>query len=301
MSAEISVKEKLKILKSWFRENPNLPEKIDTTLLKRFLKCMNGDLEETKKIIQHNYLLRNKTPQIFIDRNPDDEATQKSYFDVEMVPLPGLTPDNYKVLCFRLINKDPKTQNSIEESKAFFMMTDTRFTYNDLTENFNEVSSTESAKDEDCDIDDDMSSLSSGEIHIVDIANYTLRHIANMSLMVMRAYMNFLQEAYPVRLKAMHIINCPTHVNRMVTITKPFIREEVFNMTHFHTKGLDTLYEHVPRDMLPVDYGGKAGSLADITADWWKIVHSKKSYLMDPKHWKINKTEEQPSSRWSLW
>lgn len=28
MSAEISVKEKLKLLKTWFRENPNLPEEI---------------------------------------------------------------------------------------------------------------------------------------------------------------------------------------------------------------------------------------------------------------------------------
>ncbi|XP_005188110.1 alpha-tocopherol transfer protein [Musca domestica] len=301
MSAEISVKEKLKLLKTWFRENPNLPEEIDPTLLKRFFKCMNGDLEETKKLVEHNYLLRNKTPQIFIDRNPDDEATKKSFFDVEMVPLPGLTPENYKVLCFRMVNKDPKTQNSIEESKAFFMMTDTRFTFDDVTDKFLDVAPNSATTDDDKDcIDDDMSSLSNGEIHIVDIANYTLRHIANMSLMVMRAYMNFLQEAYPVRLKAMHIINCPTHVNRMVTITKPFIREEVFNMTHFHTKGLDSLFEHVPRDILPLDYGGNARSLADISADWWKIIQSKKTYLMDPRHWKVNKTEE-PASRWSLW
>ncbi|XP_061392296.1 alpha-tocopherol transfer protein-like, partial [Musca vetustissima] len=248
----------------------------DVTLLKRFLKCMNYDVEETKKLLERNYFLRNKTPQIFIDRNPEDEVTRKSFLNVEMVPLPGLTADNYKVLCFRLINKDAKAQNNIEESKAFFMMTDTRFTFDDVTDNFSVTPPppTETATDDE-DIDDDMSKLSNGEIHIVDIANYTLRHIANMSLMVMRAYMNFLQEAYPVRLKAMHIINCPAQVNHMVRITKPFIREEVFNMTHFHTKGLETLYEQVPRDILPLDYGGNARSLAEISSDWWKIINNK--------------------------
>lgn len=107
------------------------------------------------------------------------------------------------------------------------MMTDVRFAFNDITENYDKTDTDESATD---DNEDDLSSLANGEIHIVDIANYTLRHIASMSLMVMRTYMNYLQEAYPVRLKAMHIINCPTHLNRMVAITRPFIREEVFKM-----------------------------------------------------------------------
>ncbi|XP_075157167.1 alpha-tocopherol transfer protein-like [Haematobia irritans] len=303
MGSELSVKEKLKALKIWFRENPNLPEEIDTTYLKRFLKCMGGDVEETKKLLEHNYLLRSKSPHIFSERDPCDEATKKSYFDVQMVPLPGLTIDNYKVLCFRLVNKDARTQNSIEESKCFFMMTDARFTYNDHQRNYDNISSNgngnNDADDGYDDDDDDMATLANGEIHIVDIANYTLRHLASMSLMVMRTYMNYLQEAYPVRLKTMHIINCPTQLHRMVAITRPFIREDVFNLIHFHTDGFETLYEHVPRDMLPVDYGGTARSLADITAQWWEIVKKNRAYLMDPKFWKVDKPETR--NRWTLW
>lgn len=68
---------------------------------------------------------------------------------------------------------------------------------------------------------------------------------------------------------------------------------------HFHTDGLEGLYDQVPRDMLPADYGGKARSLADITTEWWNIVYKKRAYLMDPKYWKVDKTETR--SRWSLW
>lgn len=105
-------------------------------------------------------------------------------------------------------------------------MTDARLTFSDLDD---DLQTEEEVKD--------MDLLASGEIHILDIANYTLRHIASMSLTTMRTYNNFLLHAYPVRLKALHIINCPTSLNRMVAIMRPFIPDEVFKMVskgHFN-------------------------------------------------------------------
>lgn len=46
-------------------------------VLLRFLKCMNYDVQQTKKLIELNYSLRNKNPNIFMDRNMDDEMTAK--------------------------------------------------------------------------------------------------------------------------------------------------------------------------------------------------------------------------------
>ncbi|KAM7348551.1 alpha-tocopherol transfer protein-like [Cochliomyia hominivorax] len=287
-SDKIILNEKLEHLKQWFKENPKLPAEINPTLLKRFLKCMNYDIEDTKQLMELNYQLRNKNPHIFLNRDPNNELTHKSFQTVDMVPLPGLTSDNYKILCFRLTEKDVKMQNSIEESKAFFLMTDVRFIYSDLEENFNDDSEI-----------DDMETLANGEIHIVDIGNYTLRHMASMSLMTMRTYMNFLQHAYPVRLKAMHVINCPTFLNRMVAITRPFIHEDVFKMIHFHTNGIESLYEHVPRDMLPLEYGGKAESLSVIKTKWWNVMLKNRDYLVDSNQWIIAKSETK--SGWLWW
>ncbi|XP_037935155.1 alpha-tocopherol transfer protein-like [Teleopsis dalmanni] len=281
---------KLNELQKWFQDNPKLPQEIDRYLLKRFLKCMYTDVEETKKLIEINYSQRSKNPHIFIDRDPDDEAVKQIREVTDIVALPGLTPDRCKILCYRLVDHDANKMNSIAECKQFFMLSDTRFTMNDLDIE-ESLSKTNNGSDTELD------NMADGDIQIVDISGYTMRHIYKVSISTMRMHMKFLQEAYPVRLRAMHIINCPSYLNKLIAVLKPFIREDVYKLIHFHTTGLDTLYEHVPRDMLPEEFGGSAGKLADIKAKWTERVQEKKGYLMDERQWKVEQVES--SSRWS--
>lgn len=51
----------------------------DRVLLERFYLCMHKDVEETKKLIEVNYAIRNKAPHIFIDRDPTDEDSRKTF------------------------------------------------------------------------------------------------------------------------------------------------------------------------------------------------------------------------------
>lgn len=48
-------------------------------LLRRFYQCMYGDVEETKKLIEVNYALRNKHPHLFIKRDPLDEDSRRTF------------------------------------------------------------------------------------------------------------------------------------------------------------------------------------------------------------------------------
>lgn len=179
-------------------------------------------------------------------------------------------------------------RNSQEESKIFFMMADARFTEIDTKTDAGQDHGQPSRVN-----DDD---IAEGDVQIVDINGYTMRHLAYISIFVLRVYMKFVQEAYPSRLRAVHIINCPSFLDRMMAMMKPFIREEVFQMVctshsaspghlynsryakfqiKYHTEGLDSLYEVVPRDMLPVEYGGKAGTIAEIKAHWMRVLKEK--------------------------
>lgn len=38
---------------------------------------------------------------------------------------------------------------------------------------------------------------------------------------------------------------------------------------------MESLYEVVPKDMLPVEYGGKAGTVAEIKQKWMQIMRDK--------------------------
>jgi len=113
----------------------------------------------------------------------------------------------------------------VEETKIFFMMSDARFTMPDVERG------TESGKDYVLDEAD----IAQGDVQIVDIEGYTIRHLAYVSIFVLRIYMKFLQEAYPSRLQAMHVINCPSYLDRLISMMSPFLREEVRNMVTENT------------------------------------------------------------------
>lgn len=45
---------------------------------------------------------------------------------------------------------------------------------------------------------------------------------------------------------------------------------------HFHTTGIETLYEHVPKELLPEEYGGLAGKLSDLKEEFMKFMVKKR-------------------------
>lgn len=76
----------------------------------------------------------------------------------------------------------------------------------------------------------DKNVLSDGEIPIFDMAGFSLRHLTKLVLSSMRIYMKYTQEAHPVRLKQIHVINCSSYLDRILSIVKPFIKSEVFKL-----------------------------------------------------------------------
>lgn len=44
---------------------------------------------------------------------------------------------------------------------------------------------------------------------------------------------------------------------------------------------MESLYEHVPKQYLPTEYGGEAGSIEKIREDWEKKIISHHSFFQD--------------------
>uniref|UniRef100_A0A1A9VSE1 CRAL-TRIO domain-containing protein n=1 Tax=Glossina austeni TaxID=7395 RepID=A0A1A9VSE1_GLOAU len=238
----------------------------DRLLLKRFYQCMYENVEDAQKLIEINYLIRNSYPHIFLKRDPNDASSRQTFEYADMVPLPGLTKEKYKITFFRLNDPDPKKMNHTEDTKGYIMVTDCRFCSPDL-------------------LNDD--SLSEGEVQIFDMTGFSLKHAARFSMSSLRIYMKFLHQAFPVRIKCIHMINCPPYLDRLISVVRPFISKEVFKLIYFHTASIDTLYEHVPRELLPDEYGGSAGKLSDLKAQFMQVMSDKRDYLMDPNYWKV--------------
>lgn len=70
-----------------------------------------------------------------------------------------------------------------------------------------------------------------------------------------------------------------------MALVRPFLKKELFDVMHFHTSGYESLYEHVPKNLLPIEYGGNAGNIDDIYDEWLEVMQKHREYLNDDLNW----------------
>ena len=111
------------------------------------------------------------------------------------------------------------------------------------------------------------------------------------------------QEGSPLRQKGFHYINTPTGFETVFNMFKSFMSEKnrervgipilsilislltgfVFQslQLYVHGSNLEKLYQHIPKRLLPKEYGGEGDSLKDITANWEKKILSYREYFLE--------------------
>lgn len=97
-----------------------------------------------------------------------------------------------------------------------------------------------------------------GDVYILDASVATPTHFAKFTPSLVKKFLVCVQEAYPVKLKEVHVVNISPIVDTIVSFAKPLLNEKIRNRIFLHSD-LKTLYEYVPREMLPSEYGGDAG------------------------------------------
>lgn len=165
-------------------------------------------------------------------------------YSSDMVPLLSTTPENYKVSIFRLIEDDFDDIEFNDVIKTFFIMSDVRL------------------------ITPDLKTLSDGEIPIFDLARVSYRHLSKVVLSTVRLYLKYTQEAHPVQVKQIHILNCTPIMDRIMGFMRPFMKTEVAKMINFHSAGFEKLHQFVPKDILPQEYDGNAGPIEEMKKIW---------------------------------
>lgn len=188
-----------------------------------------------------------------------------------MNPLFQRTKDNNKVIVYQLLNDDASKVVFNDCVKTFFLAADFIHTMpiGNLTE------------------------LENGDVIIFDMKNLTFRHLTKIVISTLRLFFKYLQDAFPVRIVQLHVINCTPVLNKAMMCIRPFIYAKLYNALKFHNVGsYDSLYEYVPREILPVDYGGDGESMAELKKYWMNELHTRSDVLMDDQYFKIT---DEPS------
>ncbi|XP_045770616.1 alpha-tocopherol transfer protein-like [Maniola jurtina] len=245
----------LAAIKEWLRKEPHLPDEWEDNPLMTFLRGSSFSLEKCKRKLDMYFTMRAACPEFFTNRDatsPELREVLKS--KLQGPPLPGLTPNGRRVTICRGLYPGLDSQQITDTFKLALMIGDIR-----LVEEIVGVA---------------------GDIYVLDGAVLGPSLLAKLSPSVIKKFMICVQEAYPVKLKEVHIINTSPVVERFVNFVKPFLKEKIRKRIFIH-KELKDLYKYIPQEMLPNEYGGEIGSMDDLQAKWTqKLIEYREWFKM---------------------
>ncbi|XP_011163312.2 alpha-tocopherol transfer protein-like [Solenopsis invicta] len=234
----------LQMLKDWMDKQPHLPQ-IEMLYFVMFLHSNYYRIEPTKKTIDNFFTIRTHLPEIFSNRDPIAWKDLRQAFSIiAAVPLEEKTKEKYIMTLVKFLDTNPSKFNYLECAKYLFMT---------------------------CEVQNVVHGTSAGQIVILDAAGFSFSHLASFNLVILKKILFYIQEAAPVRLKAIHILNTMPVVDALVNLVKPFMKKELMNILHFHSS-METVKKFLPIEGLPNEYGGKAGSTEEITAKHIKLL-----------------------------
>lgn len=228
-------KEDIDGLRSWAEKQPHLPEISELQYILFLQSCYYSN-EQAKSAIENYFTVRTLCKDMFSDENPKDPGIQMA-LDVGLVAfLPKLAPSGYKVIFMKLLDTNPDRYIYIDQCKMFDMIVNLAMNLQGTNEG----------------------------LHIVfDFEGSSFAHLLRINPSISKKHLFYVQEALPVRLKDIHIINAPSWIDKALAIFKPFIKKELFDMINIHSS-MESFYKIVPQEMLPKDFGGSAGSCNEL-------------------------------------
>ncbi|XP_050525620.1 alpha-tocopherol transfer protein-like [Daktulosphaira vitifoliae] len=268
LNENIATRDKdLEHIKEWLRLQPHLPKFQDDARIMTFLRGCKFSLEKTKRKLDMYFTMRAAVPEFFNNRDPLLPEIKEIMKIVNLPPLPGLTPDGRRVVIMNGIDIAQPNFSVADGMKVVLMIGDIR-----LKEEHTGVA---------------------GDVYIFDASVATpsnfANHFAKFTPALIKKFLICVQEAYPVKLKEVHVINVSPMVDTIINFVKPFLKEKIRNRIHVHSS-MESLNKFVPKDMLPEEYGGLAGPMSEINKQWYEKLVTYKDWFKEQESVKADES-----------
>lgn len=147
-----------------------------------------------------------------------------------------------------------------------------------------------------------------GCIQILDMSDFSTAHVLQMTPTVIKKMTVFAEDAAPIRLKAIHIINTPKGFDKVFNVLKPLMpvkQQErvgfyshlfrfclnIILLLHFqmfvHASNYKTLYDHIPQKYLPQELGGENGSIESISKEQMEHFSNHHAYFLEDHIYRV--------------
>ncbi|KAG7300224.1 hypothetical protein JYU34_015787 [Plutella xylostella] len=279
------VQRQLAELKQWVAGQPQLPNDLGDNLLTRFLHSCYYDLERAKTAINLFCTIRLNSPELLNNRDPESEKIQKTLKIVNLAQLK--ISGNRNLWIWQLNDPGLERYDYVQDARLFFLSTDAWL--------LNETH------------------LEDADVVLMDVKDISLKFLAKFNVSVARKLSKYQEEAMPIRLKQIHLVNAPPFIDKIHALMKPFMKQAHIDMVdgheierlstfslhlktdtgpglnssiHFHSPKSETLFNFIDKEELPDEYGGTGGKMADHMKRVLEVIHQKREFLIKDNLWK---------------
>ncbi|XP_058499419.1 alpha-tocopherol transfer protein-like [Solea solea] len=224
------------------KEQPNLRTRLDDAFLLRFLRARKFDYDRALQLLLNYHAGRKAWPEVFQDLKP---STVKHVLDLGFLTvLPRPDPNGRYILCLRPGRWKPNDYPFVDNVRAIYLTLEKLIQPEETQVN--------------------------GIVILADYTGVGMSQASNPGPFLAKKVVSILQDGFPIRIKAVNIINEPRIFKGIFAIIKPFLKEKMAERYVLHGSDLRSLHRNIPAMVLPEEYGGTAGQL-DMSA-WSRLL-----------------------------
>ncbi|TRZ17305.1 hypothetical protein HGM15179_009801 [Zosterops borbonicus] len=234
------------------KDYPSLGTCLDDAFLLRFLRARKFDYDRALQLLVNYHTCRRTWPEVFSNLKPSAiKPVLESGF---VTVLPHRDPQGRHVVCIRPDRWTPSNYPITENIRAIYLTLEKLIQSEETQVN--------------------------GIVILADYKGVSLSKASHFGPFVAKKVIGILQDGFPIRIKAVNIINEPRIFKGIFAIIKPFLKEKIANRFFLHGCDLNSLHQNIPPVILPEEYGGTAGKL-DISAWNELLLASEEDFLHD--------------------
>ncbi|XP_011165153.1 alpha-tocopherol transfer protein-like [Solenopsis invicta] len=261
-------KQDIKTLREWLLKQQHLPNHIDDDKLERFLFNCKNSIERCKLILERYYTVRTSFPEFFAARDPTSQDIRNSFNITHYFILPSLTEEGYRVTIFQLRDNDIEKFSFQATVRRVLMALDIRL----------------------------MEEICLSNIMIIDCEGFKMAHFAKFvpTQTIVRKAMLAIQDSMPFRLASVYFLNAPSFVTNIINLFYPLLKEKLVQKFHIFNGGGEELHAYINKDILPNEWGGKAGTLQELNTAWQEKLEKNRDWFLQDE--KLSRTNEKARS-----
>uniref|UniRef100_A0A1A9Z835 CRAL-TRIO domain-containing protein n=1 Tax=Glossina pallidipes TaxID=7398 RepID=A0A1A9Z835_GLOPL len=242
-------------LKDWISSQPHLKARVDDQLLVAFLRGCKYSLQKSKQKIDHFYSMRGALPELYENRFVNERTLTIFRKGGFLRLLKPLSKDGPRVHIARYTVYDMKEFPLVELLKTRIILSDIEL------------------------LDDDNAVIA-GCIEIADMRGFSASHLFHFDPLIVKKIGILTEKALPLRVKGVHFVNVSSTAEKFFNLVKSLMPERIKQRFYVHPN-YESLYDYVPQECLPKEYGGTDGTIENVIAALEADVLRYKDYFED--------------------